>query len=58
MDELPTPAASAASREEAFQWAEAISKAGEQLSGLGYEDEALGCYKIAGDLLARAGEFA
>lgn len=48
---------SAALREEALSWAEALSAAGERICDLGLEDEGIACYEVAGDLLAVAGEF-
>jgi hypothetical protein len=54
---LPPAARSAAEVAEALAWAEALSAAGEAVCALGWEDEALGCYRVAGMLLERAGEF-
>lgn len=51
------PVRSAELAEEAFRWAEAVSAAGERIVNLGFEDEGIGCYVIAGRLLERAGEF-
>lgn len=41
------------SRASAMAWAEAISMAGSQLCDEGFEDEALGCFRVAGDLLEK-----
>lgn len=58
MDGPLTPAGSAARRAEALAWAEAISAAGERIEDdLGFEEEAICCYIVAGRLLERAGEY-
>lgn len=56
-DQCPPPVRSAAEAVDALAWAEAISAAGAQVSGRGFEDEALLCFRAAGMLLERAAEF-
>jgi hypothetical protein len=53
MSGAPSGPAVSGSRDSAMAWAEAISQAGACLCDEGFEDEALGCFRIAGDLIER-----
>jgi hypothetical protein len=56
LTEAPLPPARCAEqRAEALAWAEALSCAGEAICEVGFEDEALRCFVVAGCLLERAG---
>jgi hypothetical protein len=52
-DTYHAPEAVSGSRASAMAWAEAISAAGAALSDEGFEDEALGCFRVAGELLEK-----
>jgi hypothetical protein len=40
---------------EGLRLAEALAEVGEELSLLGFEEEGMACFVVAGDLLARVG---